>query len=252
MEHGSSSIDRDDSDDESDAPDLILVDGGNGAGDTDADGASASASASASAFDVDVFTAGVGEGAEGCFRIPTILNSNGTLLVFVERRFVSCKDESPHSIELRRSTDGGHSWLPQQSLDAVGPAVMKNGNAANGTVSNGAAVVDETTGTIFFAYRRAVVTPLAFWTHIVSSTDAGQSWSQPMNAGLNRTGTSPGQGSGVQLASGRLVLPNNGGGAIVSDDHGKTCECERSGEPAMRAPPHAPVLAARIDLLLTD
>ena len=34
MEQGSSSIDRDDSDDESDAPDLILVDGGNGAGDT--------------------------------------------------------------------------------------------------------------------------------------------------------------------------------------------------------------------------
>ena len=32
MEQGSSSIDRDDSDDESDAPDLILVDGGNGAG----------------------------------------------------------------------------------------------------------------------------------------------------------------------------------------------------------------------------
>ena len=39
-----------------------------------------------------------------------------------------------------------------------------------------------------------------------------------MNKGLNRTGTSPGQGAGVQLSSGRLVLPNNGGGTIYSDD----------------------------------
>ena len=39
-----------------------------------------------------------------------------------------------------------------------------------------------------------------------------------MNKGLNRTGTSPGQGAGVQLSSGRLVLPNNGGGTIFSDD----------------------------------
>ena len=54
MEQGSSSIDRDDSDDESDAPDLILVDGGNGAGDTDADGASASASAFAPASAPDL------------------------------------------------------------------------------------------------------------------------------------------------------------------------------------------------------
>ena len=50
-------------------------------------------------FDVDVFTAGIGEGSAGCFRIPTILNTNGTLLVFVERRFVNSEDGSPHSTE---------------------------------------------------------------------------------------------------------------------------------------------------------
>ena len=37
----------------------------------------------AAGFDVDVFTAGVGEGKDGCFRIPTILSANGSLFVFV-------------------------------------------------------------------------------------------------------------------------------------------------------------------------
>eukprot|EP01051_Picozoa_sp_SAG22_P025048 SAG22_NODE_7233_length_759_cov_1.425758_1_plen_151_part_10 len=116
-------------------------------------------------FDVDVFVAGAGEGPRGCFRIPTVVGANGTLLVFVERRFASCLDGSPHSIELRRSLDGGRTWLPQQSLDAVGPAVDRRGNAANGSVNNGAGVVDETTGTIFFLYRKASVRPLAYWTY---------------------------------------------------------------------------------------
>ena len=43
-----------------------------------------------------------------------------------------------------------------------------------------------------------------------------------MNKGLSQTGTSPGQGAGLQLASGRLVLPNNDGGSIFSDDHGES------------------------------
>eukprot|EP01043_Picozoa_sp_COSAG02_P031050 COSAG02_NODE_2008_length_10124_cov_83.805287_8_plen_246_part_00 len=136
-------------------------------------GKSTEVTGSAEGFDVDVFTAGSGEGKNGCFRIPTILSTNGTLLVFVERRFVSCNDGSPHSIELRRSVDSGRVWLPQQSLDAVGPNPpgTKSANAINGTVSNGAAVVDEMTGTIFFLYCRNVVSPFAHWTMVVSSTD---------------------------------------------------------------------------------
>ena len=75
-------------------------------------------------------------------------------------------------MELRRSTDGGHTWLPQQSLDAVGPETgHRTANAANGTVNGGAAVADAATGTIFFAYRKSVVSPRAFWTYMVSSTD---------------------------------------------------------------------------------
>eukprot|EP01043_Picozoa_sp_COSAG02_P010526 COSAG02_NODE_371_length_23642_cov_21.655227_9_plen_437_part_00 len=173
---------------------------------------------------VDVFVAGMGEGPAGCFRIPTILTVNETLLVFVERRFLSCGDESPHSIELRRSTDSGRTWLPQQLLDTVG-AECKTAAcnvAKNGTVSNGAGVVDESTGTLYFAYRKTSVAPAGFWTYMVSSTDIGVTWTPPMNKGLSKTGTSPGQGAGVQLTSGRLVLPNNGGGSIYSDTHGAT------------------------------
>ena len=170
---------------------------------------------------VDVFVAGQGEGAGGCFRIPTIMSANGTLLVFVERRFMSCGDESPHSIELRRSTSGGQTWLPQQQLDAVGPGCKDRAcnTARNGTVSNGAGVVDETTGTIFFAYRKTCVScATKFWTSVVSSSDLGQTWSLPANKGLSTVGTSPGQGQGVQLASGRFVIANNGGGSIYSDE----------------------------------
>jgi hypothetical protein len=184
-------------------------------------------------FDVDVFVSGMGEGAGGCFRIPTILSANGTLLVFAERRFITCNDMSPHSIELRRSTDAGLSWLPQQSLDTVGPQCKTPACnvAKNGTVSNGAAVADEMTGTIFFAYRRTSVTPYGFWTYVVSSTDLGATWSRPMNKGLSREGTSPGQGAGVQLASGRLVISNNGGGSIFSDNHGETWKAGSSWAP---------------------
>ena len=63
------------------------------------------------------------------YRIPAIIEVNSTLLVFAERRFVTCADGLPHSIELRRSTDGGRSWLPQQQLATVGPAVTPKGTA---------------------------------------------------------------------------------------------------------------------------
>ena len=74
--------------------------------------------------------------------------------------------------------------MPQQSLDAVGPAVDIHGkDAANGTLNNGAAVVDARTGTIFFANRRSSVVPRAYWTYVVASTDLGVTWSKPTNKG---------------------------------------------------------------------
>ena len=89
-------------------------------------------------------------------------------------------------------------------------------------MSNGAAVVDAATGTIWFLYRRSSVSPEAFWTYAVASSDLGATWTEPRNVGLNTTGTSPGQGTGVQLGSGRLVVSNNGGGVLYSDTHGET------------------------------
>ena len=76
------------------------------------------------------------------YRIPAIIEVNSTLLVFAERRFVTCADGLPHSIELRRSTDGGRSWLPQQQLATVGPAVTPKGLAVNGTMFIGSPVLD--------------------------------------------------------------------------------------------------------------
>ena len=147
------------------------------------------------------------------YRIPAIIEVNSTLLVFAERRFVTCADGSPHSIELRRSTDGGRSWLPQQQLAAVPPAVTPKGLAVNGTMFIGSPVLDKQTGVLFLIFGNA---NSAF---ITRSSDAGATWATAENTSVC-SHINPGPGAGLQLASGRLVIP-------VQTD-GRDCQC--SGE----------------------
>ena len=108
------------------------------------------------------------------------------------------------------------------------------GVAAHGTVYVGAPVLDaQRNNTLFMIYgrgnSRGGMTPF-----VTASTDAGASWSAPRSSGLCTTGNAvanPGPGAGLQLASGRLVVPvqtsNCAGsndtthaGAMYSDDHG--------------------------------
>ena len=64
---------------------------------------------------VDVFTGGV----DGYFayRIPSLIVApNGNLLVFCEARKDNLSDDGNIDLVMKRSTDGGAVWLPQQLI----------------------------------------------------------------------------------------------------------------------------------------
>lgn len=173
----------------------------------------------------EVFVAG--RGAYHTYRIPAIVRSNdGTLLAFAEGRKNNHHDHGDVDLVLRRSTDGGRNWLPMQ-------LVYEEGGAADVTIGNPVPVVDRQTGRIWLFLCRDNKNVL-----VTSSDDDGRSWQQPIDltATLKRNEWgkwyATGPGHGIQLKSGRLLIPANHGtsGArrnsrvhiILSDDHGAT------------------------------
>lgn len=176
------------------------------------------------------------------YRIPSLLvTPKGSLLAFAEARrspWGPGADSGEINVVLKRSTDGGKTWGPQQVVWADG----KN------TCGNPVSLVDEQTGTIWLiachndgemegtnvAQSRAGRTVFVF-----SSDDDGVTWSAPRDitkdvkvSGWTWYATGP--GAGIQLKhgkhAGRLIVPANhsekGEGSfshvIYSDDHGKT------------------------------
>lgn len=185
---------------------------------------------------IDVFTSGT-EGYH-TFRIPAaVVTLKGTVLAFAEGRRAGAADSGDIDIVLRRSTDGGRTWLPMQTVWDDGP----------NTCSGPCAVVDRDTGTVWMVLAHNLVgdterkilddtskaTPTVWVTH---STDDGVTWAKP--AEITATARKPnwtwyatGPGVGIQLRSGRLLMPCDTALAgskayyshvLVSDDHGKT------------------------------
>jgi sialidase-1 len=174
-----------------------------------------------------------GEGPYHTYRIPALIASpKGTLLAFCEGRKNSAADSGDIDVLLRRSRDGGRTWLPVQIVADMGVD----------TVGNPTPVVERKSGTILLLLTRnpGNVTERqtgsrhrTVW--ITRSTDDGVTWSPPAEITAqvklpDWTWYATGPGNGIQLRSGRLVIPcdhNTGptdrfSHVIYSDDRGVT------------------------------
>ena len=153
-------------------------------------------------------------GTEGynTFRIPALaVSSQGTLLAFCEGRRFDSHDTGDIDIVLKRSLDGGETWLPMQIVCQAG----------EDTAGNPAPVVDRETGTIWLPFTQNLASgpealivegkaPRTVW--LTWSNDDGASWSDPVEITAsvkqpNWTWYATGPGHGIQLASGRLLVP---------------------------------------------
>ncbi len=147
---------------------------------------------------IDVFTAGT-EGAE-CYTCPALVVApGGTLLAFCEARRESKHDASPADVVLKRSTDGGRTWGPRQTL------FVGRGNDA---IMNACPVVDGDRILVFAMIAHKV----GEWRHRylqAQSTDDGKTWSAPedITAQVDRETFIGGPGVGIRMRSGRLVIP---------------------------------------------
>lgn len=184
----------------------------------------------------DVFVAG--QGGYHTYRIPSVIvTQRGTLLAFCEGRKFGRGDAGDIDLLLKRSGDGGKTWSSAQ---------LVWDDAAN-TCGNPCPVVDRDTGTIWLLLTQnlgedtesQIIERTARGTRtcwVSNSTDDGATWSKPVEitADVKRpdwTWYATGPGIGIQIRSGRLVIPcdNKVAGTkarqshvIFSDDHGST------------------------------
>lgn len=182
------------------------------------------------------------------YRIPGIVaTAKGTLLAYCEARKSDKGDWGHIDIVLRRSSDGGASWEPMRKIVAPpkdaerNPAAVKQGLGKPGeiTANNPVAIVDHKTGAVHFLY--CIEYGRCF---SMRSDDDGKTFSEPVEITATFDKFRPdyswkvlatGPGHGIQLKSGRLIVPvwlsdGSGGHAhrpscvatIYSDDHGKS------------------------------
>ncbi len=173
----------------------------------------------------DVFVSG--QGGYHTYRIPALaVTSDGTLLAFCEGRKTSASDAGDIDLLLKRSNDNGATWTEQQ-------IVYEEGGDAEITIGNPCPIVDTTQQTVHLLFTRN--NERVFHT---MSTDDGNTWSAPreitealhaFDFPWTRVGTGPGHG--IQLKSGRLMVPlwlneriryNYRSAVLYSGDHGET------------------------------
>ncbi len=181
------------------------------------------------------------------YRIPGIVvTKKGTALAYCEARKTGKGDGGPIDIVMRRSTDGGKTWLPRQTIVHVEGELPVNPVAAaqnldkpgDNTANNPVAFADKD-GSVHFLYCLEYAR-----CYYMRSDDDGVTWSKAVEITSTFEKFRPnydwkviatGPAHGIQLRTGRLVVPvwmslGTGGHAhrpsvtatIYSDDHGKT------------------------------
>lgn len=181
-----------------------------------------------------------GQNGYHTYRIPAMVRTkSGTLLAFCEGRKNSSSDTGNIDLVVRRSTDHGDTWSPQQ-------VVWDN---AGNTCGNPAPVVDQDTGAIWLLStwnlgtdsESMIINGTSTDTRRVfkiSSTDDGLTWSAAteITSTVKQSGWTwyaTGPGAGIQLQRGaqacRLLVACDhiradnkafGSHVIYSDDHG--------------------------------
>jgi sialidase-1 len=194
---------------------------------------------------MDLFEAG--KGGYALYRIPGIVvTAKGTVLAYAEARKSDRGDWGTIDIMLRRSTDQGRTWSAPRVIAAVdGPktknpvALAQNLATTNEVTYNNPVAITDRNGAVHFLFCLEYMR--AFY---MRSDDDGLTFSKPVEITSTFERFRPayawkvlatGPAHGIQLQSGRLVVPvwlslGTGGHAhrpsvaatIYSDDHGKT------------------------------
>jgi hypothetical protein len=169
-----------------------------------------------------------------CYRIPSIIQTNGVLLAFAEaRRNSGCSDNTAYSIAQRRSTDGGQTW--SNVTFPVGSLSYMVGNPSSVALANGTAAI------IYVRHSPTCTGDCGIGNGIVFSNDNGVSWSAPRDLSNDfgiAKGAMPGPGTALELTSGRILVVSHKGAyendyVSRSDDHGLTFTTNSRGFPKM-------------------
>jgi sialidase-1 len=184
-------------------------------------------------YTFDLFVGG--EDGYHTFRIPSLLATpKGTLLAFAEGRRGGSADAGDIDLVMKRSDDRGATWSPLRVI----------GDDGANTVGNPCPVIDRKTGTIWLFTTRNLGTDRekdiiagtsqgsrTVW--VMTSRDDGVTWSTPIDITSqvkqkDWTWYATGPGIGIQIRSGRLVIPANHvvdgvhhSHLIYSDDHSR-------------------------------
>jgi len=190
-----------------------------------------------------------GEDGYHSYRIPALVTSSrGTILAFCEGRKNSRSDSGEINIVLKRSFNNGRTWEPMRVIADDGP----------NTVGNPAPVVDRDTGVIWLLLCKnlgdgaegkivAGEAPRTVW--VTCSTDDGATWGELKEITQDVkdpswTWYATGPCHGIQLQSGRLVIPcdhvvgtsrdyaaSGRSHVIYSDDHGESWQIGGIAQP---------------------